>query len=74
MKGDRKIPTNTFMASADQLEPTFFRICAFSYFRIGSGLSRFSRPVLRDQFLKVGRIAQPLFDQVMPSANRTRYS
>jgi hypothetical protein len=38
------------MASADQLEPTFFRICVFSYFRIGSGLSRFSRPVLRVQF------------------------
>jgi hypothetical protein len=35
MKGDRKIPTNTFVASADQLEPTFFKICVFSNFRIG---------------------------------------
>jgi hypothetical protein len=37
MKGDRKIPTTTFMASADQLEPTFFRISVFSSFRIVIG-------------------------------------
>src|SRR5260370_27269574 len=37
MKGERKMPTITLTASADQLEPTFFRICVFSYFRIGSG-------------------------------------
>src|ERR1700675_3441546 len=71
MKGDRKIPTNTFVASADQLEPTFFKICDFSYFLIGSGKFPFlapnsSRLVLNSYSysLKIGRIPQPLFDQL----------
>ena len=59
MNGERKIPTAMLMASADQLDPTFFRICAFSYFRICSG----PFPFLAPSSLKIGRVPQPLFDQ-----------
>jgi hypothetical protein len=46
MNRERKMPTAMLMASADQLDPTFFRICDFSYFRIGSGSRLFSHPAL----------------------------
>jgi hypothetical protein len=58
MNGERKIPTAMLMASADQLDPTFFRICAFSYFRICSSPFPFSRA----QFFKDRPPTQPLFD------------
>src|ERR1700687_1730879 len=59
MKGEKKIPTAMLMASADQLDPTFFRICAFSYFRICSGPFPFSSA----QFFKDRPRMKPLFDQ-----------
>src|SRR5450759_4770888 len=37
MNGERKMPTITLTASADQLEPTFFRICLFSNLRMSDG-------------------------------------
>src|SRR5208282_4402901 len=37
MNGDRKMPTATLMPSADQLEPTFFRMRLFSYFSMRDG-------------------------------------
>jgi tRNA A37 threonylcarbamoyladenosine dehydratase len=37
MNGERKMPTITLMASADQLDPTFFRICFFSNFSMDGG-------------------------------------
>src|ERR1700678_4434094 len=37
MNGERKMPTITLIPRADQLEPTFFRICLFSSLSMNDG-------------------------------------